>query len=375
MENRMVKRKITGIFSIAAAGILAVLAFIALLLAQARAREKSAGPIVMSVADTPEPVLVEMPAASPELVAADALPLTARTLLVNGTPVLTLSSEEELKAVLNTYLALCAVAPEGERFVSAEFADELILVRAMDGLALTGYGDALAMLAGKPGMVAVRVVTEIVTVSEVPVEKPIITSDGALAKGCRIITQYSVTGRVETVTRRIYIAGELAEEGEPFEARRRESRVMLVRRGTWSGKSDTPGRNEGLHGKSAGSLRLSLPMRGNITFYFGMRHGSMHSGIDIEANAGTTVVAPGEGVVVFRGPRGEYGFVVDIDHGNGFLSRLTHLDADSVQVDYHQRVFPGDKIGTLAAVSAGKPHLHYELIIDAVPYNPLFYVQ
>ena len=76
---------------------------------------------------------------------------------------------------------------------------------------------------------------------------------------------------------------------------------------------------------------------------------------------------------MYCGERGAYGFVVDIDHGNGFVSRLTHL-AD-VQVELNQRVFIGDTVGTLAPdEDGGKPVLHYELIIDGIPYNPLFYI-
>ena len=372
----MVKKKLTGIFCIGVAGILAIVTLIALLLAQSRAKTASVIPIGMSIAETPEPEIMAALEIVPEPVLADALPPSACTLLANGAPVLTLFSEEELKALLNAYLALCAVAPEEERLVSAEFIDELILVRAVEGFTVTGYDAALAMLISDPGLIATRVLTEIVTVTEVPTNKPALTtSDGTLAKGCRIITQYSVTGQVEMVTRRVYIAGQLEEEEEPTEFQRRESRAMLVRKGSWSSAGDTPGRNEGKRGKALGSLKLSFPMRGNITSYFGMRYGSMHNGIDIEASAGTAITAPGEGVIVFCGLRGEYGFVVDINHGNGFVSRLTHLEPDSVQVSYRQRVFSGDSIGTLAAADTEKPHLHYELIIDSVPYNPLFYIK
>jgi len=95
--------------------------------------------------------------------------------------------------------------------------------------------------------------------------------------------------------------------------------------------------------------------------------------LEISNSAGTKIVAPGEGVVVYCGERGAYGFVVDIDHGNGFVSRLTHLT--DVQVELNQRVFIGDAVGNLAeSEDGGKPVLHYELIIDGIPYNPLFYI-
>ena len=66
--------------------------------------------------------------------------------------------------------------------------------------------------------------------------------------------------------------------------------------------------------------------------------------------------------------------VVEIDHGNGFVSRLTHC-AD-LQVELNQRVFQGDTVAVLAenTEGSGKPHLHYELLIDGVPYNPYYYL-
>ena len=85
------------------------------------------------------------------------------------------------------------------------------------------------------------------------------------------------------------------------------------------------------------------------------------------------VTAPAEGLIVYCGERGAYGFVVDIDHGNGFVSRLTHLS--DVVVEMNQRVFAGDAIGVLAEdPDGGKPVFHYELMIDGIPYNPLYYI-
>ena len=279
-----------------------------------------------------------------------------------------------MQALLNECLMLSAAAPEGERFVSVEFADELLLVPGVEDLPLGGYDEALTLLRGEEQALALRVVTERLTEAELPMETTE-SNDDTLAKGSRIIMQYGVAGYTASVTRRSYVAGELAEESAPVETDKKEGRALLVRVGTWTSKGANPGRNEGQKGKSAGELTLSSPMRGNISSYFGMRNGNMHNGIDISANAGTVINAPGEGLIVYAGARGAYGYVVDIDHGNGFVSRLTHLDPASVQVEYNQRVFPGEQIGALAAASAGKPHLHYELIIDSVPYNPLHYTQ
>jgi len=108
-----------------------------------------------------------------------------------------------------------------------------------------------------------------------------------------------------------------------------------------------------------------------VTVPFGTEDGVFHRGVDIEAEAGSPVLAPGEGIVTFCGLRGEYGFTVDIDHGNGCVSRLTHLT--DVKLELNQRIFAGNVVGLLSADGAGdreKPLLHYECIMDGVPVDP-----
>ena len=145
----------------------------------------------------------------------------------------------------------------------------------------------------------------------------------------------------------------------------------MIRIGTLKDEGD--GGGAGKAWAALGSLQLSYPLRGTVTGYFGMIDGVMNDGVDIQAKAGAAVAAPGEGVVVYCAQRGEYGFVVEIDHGNGFLSRLAHLDG--VAVEMRQRVFSGDVIGAVAKPGDGsKPFLHYELHVGAIPVNPLLYI-
>lgn len=295
------------------------------------------------------------------------------TLLVDRTAVMTLASEYEAKQLLWDYLTLCAVAPEGERFVSAKFDCELILTQADAYVQPTDANDALAMLENDPQLVPVSVVTQRIEYAETSPDVQESTED-ALAKGTRIFTQIGAGAKTETVTQVTYRSGEVAELGQPLSLTLQEARATIIRTGTYT-KKDTSGkaqRLDGPEGKDAGDLALTYPMRGQVAAYFGYNEGVMNNGIDITNNAGTTISAPGEGLIVYCGERGAYGFVVDIDHGNGFVSRLTHL-AD-VQVEINQRVFQGDQIGTLAEDEDGeKPVFHYELLIDGIPYNPLYY--
>jgi len=366
----MQNKKLNRIFLLCAAGVLVVVGVFGLLRAN---KIISNTPVVIEqpMADIVN-VIVTTP--SPEPSITPTMPDTAVTLLVSRKPVLTLSSEAEAQRLLWEYLKDSAHAPEGEQFVSAKFAQELILTKPEPDAQLVPPDEAAALMRSMPGLVPVQVTTLRLERAEAEAEQ-LLSEDAALSKGMRIITQLGAGAITQITTQVNYIAG-VATPLSPVTETLREPRTTIVRTGTYT-KRDTsgePDKQEGKKGKAADGLKLDWPIRGSVSSRFGFRNGSMHNGMDFEAKAGTAITAPGEGIVVYCGTRGAYGFVVDIDHGNGFLSRLTHL-AD-VQVEYNQRVFLDEPIGVLADNSADgkKPHLHYELIIDGVPFNPEFYV-
>ena len=96
---------------------------------------------------------------------------------------------------------------------------------------------------------------------------------------------------------------------------------------------------------------------------------SLHTGIDLRQTASDAVHATAAGVVTAAGPNGGYGNMVEIDHGNGLVTRYAHLSA--VDVIPRQRVATGAVIGRVG--SSGRstgPHLHYETRIDGEPVDP-----
>ncbi len=368
----MDKKQLNRIFLMAAAGAFVLIGVIAAV--RALRPEPAAEELVVIEEPEAEVVDVQIVEASPTPSPEPETYEGTVTLLVDRVPVFTLASEYDAKALLWDYLTLCAVAPEGERFVSARFDCELIVTAADSYVEPISGTDALRILQNAPQTVPVLVTTQRVEYESGTAEVTESNED-ALAKGCRIVTQLGAGALTETLTQITYRAGEAIETGEPTITTLHEARATIIRVGSYSVKdpSGEPGKKEGPQGKSAGDLALTYPMRGQVTAYFGFCDGEMQNGIDITNKAGTSVAAPGEGIVVYCGERGAYGFVVDIDHGNGFVSRLTHLS--DVQVELNQRVFSGDVIGTLAeAENDAKPYLHYELIIDGIPYNPLYYL-
>jgi murein DD-endopeptidase MepM/ murein hydrolase activator NlpD len=122
------------------------------------------------------------------------------------------------------------------------------------------------------------------------------------------------------------------------------------------------------------------PVEGQITGSFGERidpfngEGAFHSGVDISANVGSSVIAPADGVVTFADFLGGYGRAIMVDHGHGITTRYGHLSSFAVAAG--QYIHRGDTLGYvgLSGRSTG-PHLHYEVRINDAPVNPYKYLR
>lgn len=98
-----------------------------------------------------------------------------------------------------------------------------------------------------------------------------------------------------------------------------------------------------------------------------------HEGIDVSAPSGSPIVAPAGGTVRRVAFEGGYGNMLEIDHGNGIRTRYAHCSRILVRPGMH--VERGQTIARVGntGLSVG-PHLHYEIIVDGKPVNPLTYV-
>jgi murein DD-endopeptidase MepM/ murein hydrolase activator NlpD len=100
----------------------------------------------------------------------------------------------------------------------------------------------------------------------------------------------------------------------------------------------------------------------------------MHEGFDMAAPSGTPILSTAPGKVVFAGWRGNYGRMVEVDHGLGIRTLYAHMKAIAVEkgdvVDYRQ------KIGLVG--SSGRstgPHVHFEIRIDGIPLDPVNFLK
>ena len=102
----------------------------------------------------------------------------------------------------------------------------------------------------------------------------------------------------------------------------------------------------------------------------------MHDGIDFAAPRNTPVYATANGTVKLVKSSNDqtgYGNQVEVDHGNGYVTKYAHLE--SMSVEKGEEVKRGQVIG-LVGNSGGSvaPHLHYEVIKDGKKVNPIFYM-
>lgn len=99
-----------------------------------------------------------------------------------------------------------------------------------------------------------------------------------------------------------------------------------------------------------------------------------HSGMDYAGAYNSKIRAAADGIVVWAGTRGAYGKMVEIDHGNGFVTRYGHTS--SVDVKLGQRVAAGEYIATMGKTGrATSEHVHFEILKNGQKVNPLPFVQ
>ncbi len=98
-----------------------------------------------------------------------------------------------------------------------------------------------------------------------------------------------------------------------------------------------------------------------------------HSGLDLSAPSGTAIYATGPGVVTKSGWGTGYGQYVEINHGNGYLTRYAHASRLIARVG--DRVQAGEHIANVGCTGrCTGPHLHYEVVKDGQRKNPSTYL-
>lgn len=123
-------------------------------------------------------------------------------------------------------------------------------------------------------------------------------------------------------------------------------------------------------------ITLIQPISGVITSRFGASSSirrSSHTGLDISAATGTPIKAAASGTVTFSGYKGSYGNMLVISHGNGVQTYYCHCS--KLYVGTGTQVSQGQTVAAVGSTgNSTGPHLHLEVRINGVAYNPQNYV-
>lgn len=119
----------------------------------------------------------------------------------------------------------------------------------------------------------------------------------------------------------------------------------------------------------------SAPVRGPVGSGFGFRSDpfsgrtALHTGLDFPTDIGTPVLAAAGGMVLLTETHPAYGNLVEIDHGNGLVTRYAHNS--KMQVKAGDIVRRGQQIAEVGTTGRSTgPHLHFEVLVDGVPQDP-----
>jgi len=121
-------------------------------------------------------------------------------------------------------------------------------------------------------------------------------------------------------------------------------------------------------------------IHGWISSYFGKRTSPFsgktetHRGVDFAGKAGNDVVAVAGGVVTHASEKGGYGYLVEVDHGNGYVTRYGHNQMVHVQAG--EAIKRGQVIAKLGSTGRSTgPHVHFEVIKDGARIDPMKFVE
>lgn len=121
-------------------------------------------------------------------------------------------------------------------------------------------------------------------------------------------------------------------------------------------------------------------LNGWLSSYYGIRtdpfHGrkEMHKGIDFAGKMGSDVVAVAAGVVTWASKRYGYGNLVEINHGNGYVTRYGHNQDIIVKVG--DRINKGQILAKMGSTGRSTgPHVHFEVLKDGQNVDPISYIR
>ncbi len=296
-------------------------------------------------------------------------------ILSDGRVVAVMASTEAAHALLEDVKAYFNDAVSGQGEKESVFEDGVEIRPLPEGTQeqTASYDELFALFTSGDSPIRVRTTLTTVETKTLPFETDT-KKDSTLIEGTRIVAYMGREGSQTTRTRTVYINGDRSTSRSGTETDTVKPMDMVIYQGSekLDAEEDSPGRHEGEKGPDKGELTFIAPVKGNIVCNFGQLYGVLHLGLDYRPE-GDTVCASAPGTVVTVLERDGYGLMLEIDHGNGFLTRYAQLDSAAVA--------PGDTVaqGQIIAApgSSGNVEektLHFELRVDGIAYNPRYYL-
>ncbi len=133
------------------------------------------------------------------------------------------------------------------------------------------------------------------------------------------------------------------------------------------------------------NLLVRLPINAPVKNFemssgFGVRNDpftggfAQHLGLDLTAEYKSSILSSGEGKVVYAGWDGSYGRMVEVDHGMGLVTRYGHMNR--ILVKEGDPVVRGTVLGQLGCSGrCSGPHVHFEVLVNGKPVNPLKFLK
>lgn len=149
-----------------------------------------------------------------------------------------------------------------------------------------------------------------------------------------------------------------------LEAEQQRIQNIISGRGSYSGSVYTG---------AASALGFAWPIRGMITSPYGPRWGGFHTGMDIDCRTGQSIGSSRAGTVIASQYAGGYGYMVIVDHGDGFSSLYAHMS--KLLVSRGERVNRGSVVGLCGSTgNSTGDHLHFEIRYNGSHRNPRPYL-
>lgn len=300
------------------------------------------------------------------------------TLVVNGKSVVSLPCKEDAEALVNA--ALSAGTVENGK---AQFVDKVEIITYDNTTSVLGLDEAKVLVDSQSPL---KVKCTVTKTEDIPVAfQTVKQNSSALYVGSTKTSTQGQNGVNRKTTVITYLDGKEAsrQEGKTEVIKKPVNQVVLV--GTkkkvtnTATKDNNKNNNKNNNNKTdnktntKGAPSFAWPTSGRISSRYGQRDGRLHAGIDISKPVGSTVKASASGTVTRAGNAGTYGILVEINHGNGWVTRYAHNSKVLVRA--------GDKVtkGQAIALSGNTgrstgPHVHFEIRYNGSAKNPLSYL-